>query len=394
MKKITCLMMSALTLCLTSCIKDEALNAECDIVGVDSTWLAANSTIMIGAPILTNDYLSFNIQKGSDRSALAPKFYLTPGATITATVDGVEVPGNGLVRDFVSPQQYVVHSEDGNWHKTYTVAFNYPKPITTCSFEHFALESTGRYYQWFEIDELDEQNPRRDCWGTGNAGYALTGMGKQPSDYPSAPYEVGVRGNCVKLVTRDTGSFGEGTHMPIAAGNLFIGEFRASQAMLFPRKATRFGLQLAGGEPIWFSGFYKYTAGEVFTDGKKNVCPERHDTCDIYAVLYEVDPAKFEALNGDNVLSSSRIVSLARIAEPGEPQEWTFFKEPFMVRPGKVFSEERLRNDGYAIAIVASSSREGHYFEGAVGSTLYIDELRITWRGEAEPTREEYFPVR
>ena len=30
MKKITCLMMSALTLCLTSCIKDEALNAECD----------------------------------------------------------------------------------------------------------------------------------------------------------------------------------------------------------------------------------------------------------------------------------------------------------------------------------------------------------------------------
>ena len=43
-------------------------------------------------------------------------------------------------------------------------------------------------------------------------------------------------------------------------------------------------------------------------------------------------------------------------------------------------------NDGYAIAIVASSSRQGHYFEGAVGSTLYIDELRITWSSEEEPT--------
>ena len=149
--------------------------------------------------------------------------------------------------------------------------------------------------------------------------------------------------------------------------------------MSFPRKATRFGVQLVVVEPIWFSGFYKYSAGEVFTDLNLNVCPDRHDTCDIYAVLYEVDPDKFVALNGDDVLTSDRVVSIARIADPGEPQEWKFFKEPFVLQPGKAFDQTRLMNDGYAIAIVASASAGGDSFEGAVGSTLCIDECVLLW---------------
>ena len=108
----------------------------------------------------------------------------------------------------------------------------------------------------------------------------------------------------------------------------------------------------------------------------------RKDTCDIYAVIYEVDPTKFEPLNGDDVLSSKRIVSMARIDNPGEPQEWKRFVEPFRPMNNKSFEEERLRNDGYAIAIVATSSRQGAYFEGAIGSILYIDELRVTWEGD------------
>ena len=170
--------------------------------------------------------------------------------------------------------------------------------------------------------------------------------------------------------------------MPIAAGNIFIGEFRVAQAMLMPRKATRFGLQLVGGRPLRLEGYYKYTAGKVFTDVNQNVRPELHDTCDIYAVLYEVDPEKFVALNGDDVLSSDRIVSMARIDNPGEPAEWKHFSEPFRPMNGKRFDENRLRADGYAIAVVATSSRQGAYFEGAVGSTLYVDELRIVWEGE------------
>ncbi|MBO5135129.1 MAG: PCMD domain-containing protein [Bacteroidaceae bacterium] len=370
-------------LVFTSCIREEAANAECDITGVDSIWLKSlPEGFLIGNPIVTNDRVSFTIKKGADRSALAPQFYLTPGAHITAKTGNGEVEGNGLLRDFSTPQTYTVYSEDGHWQKDYIVVFNYPQPISLCSFEYFNLENTNRYYQWFEVDNTDLNNSRRDYWGTGNAGFALSGMGKVPSDYPTAPETMGVNGNCVKLVTRDTGSFGNGVNMPIAAGNLFIGEFKAAQAMLFPRKATRFGLQLVGSRPEKLTGYYKYTAADVFTDKHDNICPDRKDTCDIYAVLFEVDPAKFVPLNGDDVLSSERIVMMARIDNPGEPQEWTYFEEPFKEKNGKTFNEQRLRDNGYAITIVATSSRQGAYFEGAIGSTLYIDEIKIKWEGE------------
>lgn len=376
------LLASLLTPLLASCIQDEPLNAECDITGVDASWVENNKDILIGEAIVTNDHVSFSIKKGSDRSALAPVFTLTEGASITATVDGTEVDGNGLTRDFASPQTYTVHSQDGNWEKDYTVSFNYPQPLGLMSFEHYELDGTGRYHIWYETDASDAENPRRDYWASGNSGYALVGIAKQAADYPTASDQLGVSGNCIKLVTRATGSFGEIVGMPIAAGNLFIGSFTTSIAMRQPRQATRFGLQLVGGKPLRLEGFYKYTAGETFTDKDKNERPELKDTADIYAVVFEVDPDNFEPLNGDDVLSSGRIVMMARIADPGEPQEWTRFEEPFELLDGKTFDEERLRNDGYAIAVVATSSRQGAYFEGAVGSTLYVDELRIVWEGE------------
>ena len=366
----------------SGCIQEEPLNAECDITGVDSVWLQQNKDFLIGTPIVTNNNISFNIKKGTDRTELNPRFYLTSGAKLTMLQNGLQVEANGVTRDFSSPQTYTTFSEDGVWSKEYTVTFNFPQPITLCSFEHYELDQSKRYQIWYEIDKEDEANPRRDYWATGNAGFALTGMGKQPSDYPTVSEVAGYRGNAVKLETRSTGSFGEGVNMPIAAGNIFIGEFRAAQAMIFPRKATRFGLQLVGGKPLYLSGYYKFTAGKVFTDKLGKVDESRKDTCDIYAVLYEVDPNNFKPLNGDEVLSSKRIVSMARIDNPGEPKEWTKFMEPFRPMNGKEFEEERLINDGYAIAIVATSSRQGAYFEGAIGSVLYVDEIRIIWEGE------------
>ena len=101
-------------------------------------------------------------------------------------------------------------------------------------------------------------------------------------------------------------------------------------------------------------------------------------------MLYEVDPnpatGKITPLNGNDVLSSDRIVALARIAEPGDPQNWKFFSEQFVYQNGKTFDEERFQRNGYSIAIVMTSSREGAYFEGSIGSTLYVDEIEIKWR--------------
>ena len=52
----------------------------------------------------------------------------------------------------------------------------------------------------------------------------------------------GKEGKCVKLETRLTGSLGALVKMPIAAGNLFIGEFDMTNALSKPLEATRFGI--------------------------------------------------------------------------------------------------------------------------------------------------------
>ena len=75
-------------------------------------------------------------------------------------------------------------------------------------------------------DPTDATNPRRSYWASGNSAYAITGMGKKYDDYPTVSDPMGVKGNCVKLTTCRTGSFGDLVKMPIAAGNLFIGTFR------------------------------------------------------------------------------------------------------------------------------------------------------------------------
>lgn len=376
---------------LASCIQDEPLNAECDITGLEAAWVEANRGILVGEPRVANDRVTLTIAKGTPRNAMAPKFTLTEGARLTMKAeDGSEVEANGVTRNFSSPQTYTAHSQDGAWKKDYTVAVNYPLPITLCSFEHFKVKTMADkdgkvrelYYEWFQPDHTDPSMPLRPDWASGNGGYQLTGMAKTPDQYPTTVSPLGYKGNCVRLETRATGSFGDQFKMPIAAGNLFVGEFRSTQAAMFPMKATRFGLQLVGGRPKRLEGYYKYTPGELVTDNKKNPRPDLRDSCDIYAVLYEVDPAKFVSLQGDDVLSSPRIVSLARLDKPAEPTEWTYFTEDFKPMNGKEFSDERLNGNGYAIAIVATSSRQGAYFTGAIGSVLYIDELKVVWEGE------------
>ena len=224
----------------------------------------------------------------------------------------------------------------------------------------------------------------------GNPGYNLTGLGSSPEVFPTTAAEGGVSGKCIKLETKDTGMYGMSTKpkMPIAAGNLFVGEFELSKASRFPRKATKFGLPLVRKKPVTLEGYYKYKAGANFTDAKKKVQPTMHDTADIYAVVYEIDPDNFVPLDGDNILTASNIALMARIDKPAEfegdmselaASDWVHFSEPFKPMNGKDFDAERMARGGYAIAIVMTSSRQGAYFEGAVGSTLYVDQLRVVY---------------
>ena len=167
--------------------------------------------------------------------------------------------------------------------------------------------------------------------------------------------------------------------MPIAAGNLFIGSFDVNNAMSNPLKATKFGLPFRH-VPTYLAGYYKYKAGDQFTEGGKPVNGKR-DICDIYAIMYETSES-VPTLDGTNAFTSPNLISTARINNAKETNEWTYFKLPFTTLPGKFIDKEKLRDGKYNIAIVFTSSLEGDHFNGAIGSTLLIDEAELIYHSE------------
>ena len=373
-KNIFLLLALITTAIFTSCIQEEAPNAECDIVSVDEAWLEENKEILSGTPLISNSSVRFYVKDSTDIEyikTLDPKFNLTPGASIKKEDAIAENGERGIIL------YYTTTSEDGVYSKLYEVSFTKQTVIdrnTVFGFENHSIK--GKYAVWYEIDASGTQ---LNWWSSGNAGFSMSGMGKTPNDFPTTVDSTGVEGCCVKLTTRSTGTFGKMMKMPIAAGNIFLGEFLTANATKKPLEATRFGLSIAPSRPLSLTGYYKYTPGEVFTDKTLTEQPERRDTCAIYSVLYEIDPANIVTLDGSNVLSSERIVLVAQLENPGEPSQWTPFDVEYKTVNGKKFDQQKLENGEYAITVVASSSKEGAFFEGAIGSTLCVDEIKIIW---------------
>lgn len=346
-------------LLFTACIQEEPLNAEADIL----TCIVPDD-IKKTDPQISNTKVVILTILGTDLTKLAPKFTLTSGATID--------PASGTSRNFQTPQTYIVTSQDGMWKKEYTVMFNIDSLPQKYNFEHWKLDKPlplGKYHEFYELSNGVEQR----IWASGNPAFSILAGNRPAEEYPTSSSNDGVLGKGLKLQTLTTGEFGSSVKMPIAAGNLFLGTFDSKSAISNPLGATRFGLPFEK-EPLKLEGYYKYTSGPVFTDKANNIVPDRKDTADIYAVFYETDE-NVKTLDGDNILTSPNIVSIARINKPGEPKEYTFFSEPFIMKPGKTIDKDKLKKNGYNVAIVFSASREGAYFRGSVGSTLYVDQI-------------------
>ena len=160
---------------------------------------------------------------------------------------------------------------------------------------------------------------------------------------------------------------------PIAAGNLFTGTFELNFAN--PAKSTRFGVPFRK-KPKELVGYYKYKAGPVFTDKKLKVIDGRKDSLAIYAVLFETGEG-VDYLDGTNSLTSDRIVLLAQLSDAKEADSWTRFSIPFVPVKGRTVDPVKLKDGRYSLAIIMSSSKDGAVFNGAVGSTLYVDELKL-----------------
>lgn len=381
---------AAATMTLTSCFKEEPLNAECDIekayIHIDEPLdMFVKKTDTLATTDQTANVVTFSVRKGTDRTAVAPLFQITPGATIS--------PENGSTQDFSNGGViYTVTSEDKAWSRTYTVRVNEVADHSPLyDFENFFLEpGKERYYIWTDIikdnpEDENESGTQLLNWASGNAGFAIVGGNKAPEEYPTAPLEEGYKGHGVCLTTRSTGMPGMIFKMPIAAGNLFTGEFNSGSATSKPLEATHFGFGdncVITKKPLKFSGYYQYTPGETVTNRQKQVLEGVVDKGDIYAVLFrntikdENGEDQIFYLDGTNVKTSPQIVAIAEAPEINKTEGgWNRFEVEFNYRAE--IDPVVLANRGYSLAIVCTSSIEGANFQGAVGSQLLIDELHV-----------------
>jgi len=384
---VAALSMSCITT-LSSCFKEEPLNAECDI---EQAYIHADNKILLNL-LFTNPSdtlvnvqsdktnIEFTMTQFANLKKQAPMFRLTKGATIQ--------PESGSVHDFSNgPVTYVVTSENKQWNRTYQVSIKKeqaPMP-NEIEFEFENAYLSKGYYNWQENWNGD----LLDIWATGNSGYKISNSSAKPEEYPTVMIKDGYKGKGVKLTTKRTSKLADIVHKPIAAGNLFIGQFDATDALNDAMKATKFGRPISfSAKPVKLEGWYKYQAGEKFTDKDMNEL-NRHDYGTIYAVLYKNIDERGNAvlLYGDNVQTSKQIVALALVGEThddngkvaiGNTPEWHHFSVDFDYQSyGKKIDPVKLKNRGYSLAIVCSSSSDGANFLGAIGSTLWVDSFKL-----------------
>lgn len=371
--------------CMTSCIKDEAPNKECDI---ESAWVE-------GSELERNFYQLADMRKeniGSREtnitfsvrsvallpSQIAVNFKLTDGATIS--------PASGTPQDFTKgPVTYTVTAQDGQWQRTYKVAFAEPiLPKSQFSFEYVDTIEGGIFIfnHYHEFYELADNGEKHHYWASGNEGFSLSIFADAgPEQFPTYQHENGYLKKGVRLETMSTGELGKNFGKPIAAGNLFLGKFIIDEAAVKPLSATQFGVRW-DREPVYVTGFYKYKPGKEFTNVDMEVVPGRVDEASIYAVFYRnVDDQGnpyflygYDVADLDKIADNPQVYKVARVDELPATDQWTPF---VMYFEGKDAPDEMVANKDFNLAIVFSSSKSGAQFEGAIGSTLFIDEVEV-----------------
>lgn len=335
---------------IQGCIKDAPLNPEADIVAfsVDSTQVTGNTVID-----QVENKIQLYLTSDAFNTGVAPTIKLSSGATVTpASGDSIH-PKDGTV-------QYTVTSQTGENKKTYTVeVINVGD--WSFDFETWLVNKDDKY-------EYPVEDGGVELWSSGNPGVALAGVPQQPEAYPTHSTTDAYSGTkAAELVTIKGTLLSEIVGAHLFAGSIFLGTFNATVALGNPLEATEFG-QPYIGLPESFTGYYKYAPGPVYQDENKNPVPGKTDQCSIYAVLYKGP----DRLNATNINTSDRVIATATLADGSAKSSFTKFNIPFTYKPGWDSTSKNLM-----MAIVASSSSEGAYYKGAIGSKLIVDSLAI-----------------
>ena len=129
-------------------------------------------------------------------------------------------------------------------------------------------------------------------------------------------------------------------------------------------------------------GYYKYKPGQTYQDRNGNPVSGTTDKASIYAVFYKNhdNAGNSVMLDGTNIKTSPLVIAIADMGFVTPTDSWTEFTIPFNYT-GTV-DANILQSLGYNLTVVFSSSLRGDQFEGAIGSTLCIDKVRVVCESE------------
>lgn len=189
-------------------------------------------------------------------------------------------------------------------------------------------------------------------WSTGNEGVTLGGNSN------SIGVSDSYNGVAAQLQTVEITMF---VFVKVkAAGNIFIGSYKTNSQD--PASSVTFGRDYSGARPTKLSGYYKYQPGATMSDGSVPSEKLEKDECDIYIQLW----------SGGETIGEGHFITNETVSE------YTHFEIPIE------YTVTNKRPD--KIAIVATSSRYGGYFDGmnvigqlAIGSTLWVDDFELSY---------------
>lgn len=368
MKKKKLLLCSFVALLgLSSCIQDEPLNPEADILN-----FSLPQGIAISEPVFNENNIFISIPKGENVNSIAPEIKITEGAVIS--------PASGVVQDFSSPVEYTVTSQSGKYQRKYKVTLD-PYMFYQTDFDHWEVYTSSSGQDRYETPvEYSDNGSKIPIWSSSNKGVAIYQHFLDPNLYPvhstSSP-----TGSAVMLETRKgPGNIMNIQYIPIVAGSLFTGTMNIANAIEDPLSATQFGIA-CDYMPDRITGNYNYKAGSgEYINSKGEVISGKIDQCALYAVFFKVDE-KTQVLDGNNVLTHPNIVAITeqpfRDSTPGNGL--VAFDIPFIYKEGVTVDFQKNK---YKIAIIFSSSSKGDSYEGTPGSKMIVDNVRVTTKNE------------
>ena len=400
MNKTHFVALAAIPLLLASCIRAELENTECDIEAVSlhldkPTLYFYHEYDTLQTVISSESNIVFIIRSYANVASVPTTLQVTEGAsTYLIAEDGSESPfQNGSLVDFSDEKVHYFHivSQDKAWDRKYSISVVHDKPSegnVTFTFDDYYLDPTGKYYIWSAPSIFTD-----GVWKNGNPGFKISKSSAKPMEYPSTPMVGGGPdgGNCVKLETCDTGPFGKMVNMRLASGSMFNGLFDVGNALKDPLKATQFGSPFTH-KPVQLRAWLRYEPGEFFQDRSANPVSGIIDEPDVYIVLYrnEDEAGNKVQPDGNDMLTNPYIIGKGRLPHnfnadgsdqiSGNPihgltSEWQEITIPIEYKTEP--DADILANKGYSIIISIASSWQGGYFQGAIGSKLFLGKMQL-----------------